>query len=80
MAAMSAARRFAHKHGIARVLNSETGYGNPETVRAYVETALPLKALAYYAAHDAGLYHARIVDHEHTGLLRRRWTLRRHTR
>lgn len=78
----SIVRRFAHRHGIARVVNSSTGYGSPETVRVLVETAWPLKALAYYAAHDplVKLYHGQIVHHEHIGVLRRRWTIRKRAR
>jgi hypothetical protein len=73
-------RSWLHRHGIARVLNSSNsaGAGGLHLRSVYVETALSLKLLAYYAAHDplVRLHHGRIVRHEHVGLLRRRWMLK----
>lgn len=69
-------RTWLYRHGIARLVGS--GHQSGRILYAYVETALPLKLLAHYAAHDplVRLHHGRIVEHEHVGLLRRRWMLK----
>lgn len=69
-------RSWAHHRGIARLVNST--YEQGRHTRALVETALPSRLLARYAGHDplVRLHHARIISHQHLGLLRRRWELR----
>jgi hypothetical protein len=76
MSDYSPIRSWLHRRGIARLVNCS--HRNGRVTSVYVETALPLKLLAYYAAHDplARLHHGRIVGHHHVGLLRRRWTLK----
>jgi hypothetical protein len=80
MSDYTAIRSWLHRRGIARVLNCDhqSGPDGLRLISAYVETALPLKFLAHYAAHDplVKLYHGRIAKHHHMGLLRRRWMLK----
>jgi hypothetical protein len=61
-----------HRWGIARMLNSVSQSGRGWTT-AYVETALPWRFLARYAARS---WDTRCVRVERVGLLRRRWLVR----
>jgi hypothetical protein len=69
-------RRWAHRRGIARVLNERYSMG-AGFMGAYVQTALPVAALARYAA---GRYGLRVVSRERVGLLAWRWQLQRRGR
>ena len=64
-------RGQAHRYGIARQLNASY-HGTRGLQSELVETALPWRALALYAA---GHYGMRIVKVTHHGRLRRRWRL-----
>lgn len=65
-------RRYAHRYGIARGVSSlSSSFGGFQWER--VETALPWKPLALYAARHYGL---RVVEVETRGRLRRRWLLK----
>jgi hypothetical protein len=64
-------RRWAARRRIAYRLNSNFSSSCGFT-STYVETALPVAALAHYAANRDGL---RISKVEHVGWLRRRWVL-----
>lgn len=63
-------RRKAHRHGIARLLNSS--YTGGRLVHETVETALPFHWLARYAA---GHYGMKVLHVTPYGRLRRRWVL-----
>jgi hypothetical protein len=69
--AYSRTRCFAHRHGIARTLNKSYMGGRYRT--AYVETALPILALARYAS---GFWDVHVDRIERLGPLRRRWQLK----
>lgn len=64
-------RRWAHRHGVARILNERIS-GYLGFMGAYVQTCLPVTALARYAA---GRYGLRVVSR--VGMFAWRWQLRR---
>jgi hypothetical protein len=65
-------RHWLHVNWYARRLN--TVYTAGRHITSYVETAVPSRWLARYAAHPETRHVARV---ERAGRLRRRWTLTR---
>lgn len=63
-------RRWAHRHGIARHINSSYYRGAYRSVS--VDTAFPSKALARYACPYFGM---RVTTSSRLGRLGRRWRL-----
>lgn len=66
-------RHWAHRRGIARILNEQFS-SRDGFIAAYVQTALPVAALARYAV---GRYGLRIASRERVGLFEWRWQMRR---
>lgn len=66
-------RRWAHRRGVARLLNERIS-GHLGFMGAYVQTCLPITALARYAA---GRYGLRVVSRERVGMFAWRWQLQR---
>jgi len=65
-------RKWAHRHRLAKRLN-ESSNSIRGLESEYVETALPLRLLALYAAHHYGMRVDRVEQYGH---LRRRWLLK----
>lgn len=72
---MTRLSKFAHRRGIARQLNATHGPRGWE--RTLVQTALPIRALALYAARSPGKpWDWRVAGRQRTGRWEWRWELR----
>lgn len=69
-------QRWAHRHGIARELNSCYRGGQGWT-NAYIETAIPSEWLARWASRS---WDSHTTEVERMGVLRRRWLIQFQTR